>query len=423
MQVGVPSVTPTTTPTPTVTETPTGTPSVTETPTGTPSVTETPTETPTPTVTETPTGTPSVTETPTETPTPTVTETPTGTPSVTETPTETPTPTVTETPTGTPSVTETPTETPTPTPTSGATGDGWFFYTPEGVIQGPPVANGNIIFLASGTSTFNPNIAQNLFLNTGTTSGVSYVTQFQSLDVSGGTITLSQGSNTFTYSGISTDYTLGPGYLQFTITGSSQIVQSATTAFVSGTPITAIVNSGPSSTPTPTPSNTSTPTITPTETPASTTTPTNTETPTETPTPTVTETPTETPTPTVTETPTETPTPTPTETNPFTLKIESANPGVTITNLIGTGFTYTLTSGSFPINNSAAYGTHSATGPLTNFDVLLNFDSTVTSTFTLTKNGSELVNFPAPANPNQQFVLGTQFSNLLSTDVMIIKFQ
>jgi hypothetical protein len=54
---------------------------------------------------------------------------------------------------------------------------------------------------------------------------------------------------------------------------------------------------------------------------------------------------------------------------------------------------------------------------------LLNFDSTVTSTFTLTKNGGELVNYPAPAGSGQQLVLGTQFSNLLSTDVMIIKFQ
>jgi hypothetical protein len=142
-------------------------------------------------------------------------------------------------------------------------------------------------------------------------------------------------------------------------------------------------------------------------------------------TPTITTTPTNTPTPTgsATPEPTTTPTNTPTPTTPFTLKVESANSGITITNLLSTGFTYSLTSGSFPITNSSVYGTHSSTGSLTPFDVLLNFDATVTSTFTLTKNGVELVNFPASAGLGQQYVLGSQFSNLLSTDVMIIKFQ
>jgi len=68
---------------------------------------------PTPTETPTQTPTPTVTETPTQTPTPTVTETPTNTPTVTNTPTTTSTPTVT------PTNTQTPTNTPTITPTSG----------------------------------------------------------------------------------------------------------------------------------------------------------------------------------------------------------------------------------------------------------------------------------------------------------------
>jgi hypothetical protein len=140
-----------------------------------------------------------------------------------------------------------------------------------------------------------------------------------------------------------------------------------------------------------------------------------------TPTPTATETQ---PPPTPNETETPTPTGTPTPTAPFTLKVESANSGVTITGL-GTGgtFTYEVTSGSFPLNNSALYGTHSATGSLNGNDVTLNFDATNTSTFTLTKNGVELVNFPASSGLAQQYVLGVQFSNISSTDVMILKFQ
>ena len=70
----------------------------------------------------------------------------------------------------------------------------------------------------------------------------------------------------------------------------------------------------PSSTPTPTPTNTVTPTQTPTNTVTPTPTPTNTVTPTQTPTNTVTPTPTNTVTPTQTPTNTVTPTPTPTET-------------------------------------------------------------------------------------------------------------
>jgi hypothetical protein len=70
-----------------------------------PTPTETPTQTPTPTVTETPTNTPTVTNTPTNTSTPTTTSTPTVTPTNTQTPTVTTTPTNTQTPTITPSPT------------------------------------------------------------------------------------------------------------------------------------------------------------------------------------------------------------------------------------------------------------------------------------------------------------------------------
>ena len=144
-----------------------------------------------------------------------------------------------------PPVTPTPTATsvtPTPTPTSGLLGDGWLFYTPEGPVQGPPITNGNILFISSGNSTFNPNIVQNMFLNTGTTSGTSYYTQFQTLNTDGGTLQLSQGSNTIIYSGDSSHYNIGPGYLNFVINNPSQIIQSASSPFVSGSTINITVN-------------------------------------------------------------------------------------------------------------------------------------------------------------------------------------
>ena len=100
-------------------------------------------------VTPTPTATLGVTPTPTSTVTPTITPTTT----ITPTPTSTLTPTPSVTNTQTPTITPTNTSTPTPTPTSGATGDGWFFYTPQGVIQGPPTASGDTIFLLNGVAT------------------------------------------------------------------------------------------------------------------------------------------------------------------------------------------------------------------------------------------------------------------------------
>ena len=227
MQVGVPSVTPTTTPTPTVTETPTGTPSVTETPT------------------PTPTGTPD--------------ETPTNTPTITPTNTETPTPTITPTNTSTP----------TPTPTSGATGDGWFFYSADNApVLDPPINNGNAAFINQGINlgTYNPNYTGgtfNLYFNNNTSGGTSYTTQFSGLDATGGTITISQGGSTAIYSGTSTDYQSGGQFIFLSVTGSSQMIQSASTPFVSGTSITVLVNG---ESPTPTPTATS---VTPTPTPTS----------------------------------------------------------------------------------------------------------------------------------------------------------
>ena len=149
-------------------------------------------------------------------------------------------------PTPTPSSTSV---TPTPTPSSGYTGDGWSFYAPEGPITvGPPDNNGNSIFLIQSTTTvtYNPNYTGatlNVYFNSGTTNGTSYLTQFQNLDDNGGTLTASQGSNTVIYSGNSSEYVVSPtGFLQLTLNRTAQMVQSASTAFVSGTTINVVVN-------------------------------------------------------------------------------------------------------------------------------------------------------------------------------------
>ena len=176
------------------------------------------------------------------TPTPTVTQTPTNTPTNTPTVTETPT----ETPTNTPTNTETSTPTPTPTPTSGITNDGWlFYYTDNESILTAPLNNGDISFVYDIIGTYNPNYTGGtleLYFNNNTTSGTSYLTQFSELNTSGGTITISQGSSVAIYSGTSGQYSTGVTYSNLFVTSPTQMVQSASTPFVSGTTINIVAN-------------------------------------------------------------------------------------------------------------------------------------------------------------------------------------
>jgi len=215
-------------------------------------------------------------------------------------------------------VTPTPTatsQTPTPTPTSGSTGVGWFFYYANNtVVASPPSNNGNTAFIpGGGLGTYNPNYTGgtlSLYFNKNNSDGTSFDSQFSGLDTSGGTMTISQGSSVVIYSGTSSNYNLAPTYLQLIVDSSAQMIQSASTPFVSGTSINVVVNNIPGVTPTPTPSNTATP-ITQTPTPTNTATPTGTPpvTPTNTSTPPNTPTNTETTTPTPTVTPSSTPAP------------------------------------------------------------------------------------------------------------------
>jgi hypothetical protein len=149
-------------------------------------------------------------------------------------------------PTPTPTATSV---TPTPTPTSGSTGVGWFFYSPDNQpVLDPPSNNGDTTFINSGdgNGTYNPNYTGgtlSLYFNNNNSAGTSYASQFSTLDTAGGTITISQGSNTVIYSGTSTDYqSAGGSFIFLNVTRSAQMIQSASTPFVSGTSINVVVS-------------------------------------------------------------------------------------------------------------------------------------------------------------------------------------
>jgi hypothetical protein len=97
-----------------------------------------------------------------------------------------------------------PAPTPTPTPSTGANagqGSWYFYYSTEGALTaGPPTGNGNAIFrnLTSNTQVFEPNFSNGtgeLYFCTKDSSGTSFNTQFNNLQTTGGTITITQGSN------------------------------------------------------------------------------------------------------------------------------------------------------------------------------------------------------------------------------------
>jgi hypothetical protein len=148
-------------------------------------------------------------------------------------------------------VTPTPTstsQTPTPTPTSGYTSDGWLFYSPDNSpVLTAPISNGNTTFInnGSGNGTYSPNYTGGtlgLYFNNNNSAGTSYASQFSTLDSSGGTITISQGSSVAIYSGTSTDYQSSGQFIFLNVTRSAQMIQSASTRFVSGSTINLVVS-------------------------------------------------------------------------------------------------------------------------------------------------------------------------------------
>jgi hypothetical protein len=127
--------------------------------------------------------------------------------------------------------------------------NGWLFYEPEGdMTPAEPTANGNTYFIDNSgpITTYNPNYTGatlGLYFNTGTTLGTSYLTQFQGLDATGGTMTISQGINTVIYSGASNRYNINPnGYLILEIVSPAQMILSAAAPFVSGTTINIVTS-------------------------------------------------------------------------------------------------------------------------------------------------------------------------------------
>ena len=360
------------------------------------------TPTPTPTITETPTPTPTITETPTNTPT----ETPTVTPTVTETPTETPT--------NTPTVTETPTETPTPTATSiPVTGYGYNLV----VLPYNFPTSGNTIMTQQGigqSGTTNPNVFTSNFngiyfnsIDITSTDRTDYFSGFTGQSI---TITLTQNGDSAIYSGDTnslqvwnnvtggtTGFVFGyginqPGYSS----GTTVLIQSATTQWVTGQTVYINIELNTPTTPTPTPTITETPTNTPTETP------------------------TETPTNTPTESPVEstpTPTPTITPTNPATFQIYNNTTSRTVTDATISGVTVSLNSGSYPINagESGFAITHN---PTSINDLLYSFGGSGPFNLTFFKNGVQEYNLTN--YNNSTFMVGATISTPSDVLVLII---
>jgi hypothetical protein len=104
-----------------------------------------------------------------------------------------------------------------------------------------------LIFLNGSKNIFVNNTAIGggggaIYFNNNNSAGTSYSSQFSTLDIAGGTITISQGSSTAIYSGTSADYSSSGTYLQLVVNRSAQMIQSASTPFVSGTSINVVVS-------------------------------------------------------------------------------------------------------------------------------------------------------------------------------------
>jgi hypothetical protein len=132
----------------------------------------------------------------------------------------------------------------------GGTGSGWEFYYNEGALGGtpPPINDGEILFFdnTNQTMTYNPNypgggVSFQILINENQSDGSSSLSAFNTLDSSGGTIAISQGSNTVIYSGGAGVYfvqNFGGSNTLIIDVQTATLVQAASAPFVSGTPIT-----------------------------------------------------------------------------------------------------------------------------------------------------------------------------------------
>jgi hypothetical protein len=162
------------------------------------------------------------------------------------TPTPTPTPTQSITPSITPSsVTPTPSHTnttPTPTPTStpsiSSPGYWYFYYSNEGPLSvSNPIGNSNAIFLTNSFhQVFDPNFingTKQIYFDVKDSNGNDYSTEFLHLLLKGGTLTVTQGSNSaIFYASSGAEFNFNPssgginGYLY--IDSANGVVQTQT---------------------------------------------------------------------------------------------------------------------------------------------------------------------------------------------------
>jgi hypothetical protein len=126
-------------------------------------------------------------------------------------------------------------------------GAGWLFYSDEGNINAqPPGSNGNAIFVTNtNVETFNPNEVNGkaLYFNRYDSNGLDYETQFTTLQVNGGTLSITQNGNTVTYTTTNPNmfiYTLVGGVGPCLIVNTGILTQTAyvVNPFVYGDPIT-----------------------------------------------------------------------------------------------------------------------------------------------------------------------------------------
>ena len=149
----------------------------------------------------------------------------------------------------------TPPVTTTTTTTSGATGQWEFYYSTEGPLNvDAPTNDGNIIFVeyngGSPQQTFDPNYSGgqlSIYINVNDSSSNNYTSQFTELDLSGGTLTLTQNGNTAVYTSSDLDYYMGPGgtppyeWLELRIQDFDIQTTQSPQPFVYGQPITVTV--------------------------------------------------------------------------------------------------------------------------------------------------------------------------------------
>lgn len=109
----------------------------------------------------------------------------------------------------------------------------WYFYSDEGPLNvGPPIGNGNAIFLDTNTSTetFNPNTAPNIRLHFSVydSNGTDYTAQFTNQMTAGGKITIAQNGDyvAYEYTGPSSIF-MGEGFVMIETNVANQVANSA----------------------------------------------------------------------------------------------------------------------------------------------------------------------------------------------------